>query len=334
MQAIRVHAPGPAEVLKWEETPTPEPSAGEVLVRLKAAAVNHLDIWMRLGSVFAPMPIVPGCEGAGIVERLGSGVTGYQKGDEVVVTPWIFPDRPYADPPNLSVRIFGVARDGCYAEYVVAPAHALLRKPAKLGFEEAASVPLTTTTVYRMAITRGNLQPGESVLVVGATGGIGVAAIQLANAMGARVFATTRDTRKGTRLYDLGADAVIDSGSDFSAEVRRLTGDHGVDLVLETVGKATWVRSIASLRRGGRIAFCGSTSGAEVHVNLQEIYRKEITAFGSYGGTPEEIRRVFRLVEEGLIRPVIDTVMPLKDAALAHERMERAEHFGKIILAP
>ena len=334
MQAIRVHAPGPAEVLKWEETGTPEPSAGEVLVRLKAAAVNHLDIWMRLGSVFAPMPIVPGCEGAGIIERLGPGVTGYQKGDEVVVTPWIFPDRPYADPPNLSVRIFGVARDGCYAEYVAAPAHALLRKPAKLGFEEAASVPLTTTTVYRMAITRGNLQPGETVLVVGATGGIGVAAIQLAHALGARVFATTRDTRKGTRLYDLGADAVIDSGSDFSAEIRRLTGDRGVDLVLETVGKATWVRSIASLRRGGRIAFCGSTSGAEVHVNLQEIYRKELAAFGSYGGTPEELRRVFRLVEEGLIRPVIDTVMPLKDAALAHERMERAEHFGKIILAP
>jgi len=220
MQAIRVHAPGPAEVLRWEETATPEPSAGEVLVRLKAAAVNHLDIWMRLGSVFAPMPIVPGCEGAGIVEQTGSGVTGFQKGDEVVVTPWIFPDRPYTDPPNLSVRIFGVARDGCYAEYVAAPAHALLRKPARLGFEEAASVPLTTTTAYRMAITRGNLQPGETVLVVGATGGIGVAAIQLAHAMGARVFATTRDTRKGTRLYDLGADAVIDSGSDFSAETR------------------------------------------------------------------------------------------------------------------
>lgn len=334
MQAIRVHAPGPAEVLKLEETPTPEPSAGEVLVRLKASAVNHLDIWMRLGSVFAPMPIVPGCEGSGIVEAIGTGVTGFQKGDAVVVTPWIFPDRPYTDPPNLSVRIFGVARDGCYAEFVAAPAHTLLHKPAKLSFEEAASIPLTTATVYRMAITRGNLQPGESVLVVGATGGIGVAAIQLAHAMGARVFATTRDTRKGTRLYDLGADVVMDSGSDFSAEVRRLTGDRGVDLVLETVGKATWVRSVAALRRGGRIAFCGSTSGAEVHVNLQEIYRKEIAAFGSYGGTPEELRRSFRLVEEGLIRPVIDTVMPLKDAALAHERMERAEHTGKIILAP
>ena len=334
MQAIRVHAPGPADVLKWEEAPTPEPSAGEVLVRLKAAAVNHLDIWMRLGSVYAPMPMIPGSEGAGTVEAVGTGVSGFRKGDDVVVTPWIYPDRPYTDPPNLAVRIFGVAREGCYAEFVSAPAPVLLHKPVKLSFEEAASIPLTTTTVYRLAITRGNLQPGESVLVVGATGGIGVAAVQLSHAIGARVFATTRDTRKGTRLYDLGADAVIDSGSDFSAEVRRLTGDRGVDLVLETVGKATWVRSIASLRRGGRIAFCGSTSGAEVHVNLQEIYRKELAAFGSYGGTPEELRRVFRLVEEGLIRPVIDTVMPLKDAALAHERMERAEHFGKIILAP
>lgn len=334
MQAIRVHAPGPAEVLKREETEQPGLSAGEVLVKLAAAAVNHLDIWMRLGSVFAPMPIIPGCEGAGTVEAVGPGVPDFRKGDEVVVTPWIFPDRPYEDPPNLSVRIFGVARDGCYAEYVSAPAHALLHKPSKLSFEEAASIPLTSTTVYRMAITRGNLQPGESVLVVGATGGIGVAAVQLASSIGARVYATTRDTHKGTRLYDLGADAVIDSGSDFSAEVRRLTKNRGVDLVLETVGKATWGRSIASLRRGGRIAFCGSTSGAEVHVNLQEIYRKEIAAFGSYGGTPEEIKRVFRLVEEDRIRPVIDTVMPLKDAALAHERMERAEHFGKIILAP
>ncbi len=334
MQAIRVHAPGPAEAQKLEETAQPEPSSGEVLVRLAAAAVNHLDVWMRLGSVFAPMPIIPGCEGAGTVETVGHDVTDFRKGDEVVVTPWIFPDRPYSEPPNLSVRIFGVSRDGCYAEYVSAPAHALLHKPSRLSFEEAASIPLTSTTVYRMAITRGNLQPGESVLVVGATGGIGVAAVQLAHALGARVYATTRDGRKGTRLYDLGADAVIDSGSDFSAEIRRLTKNRGVDLVLETVGKATWGRSIASLRRGGRIAFCGSTSGAEVHVNLQEIYRKEIAAFGSYGGTPEEIQRVFRLVEEGRIRPVIDTVMPLKDAALAHERMERAEHFGKIILAP
>ena len=335
MQAIRVHEPGPANVLKWEETGNPAPSAGEVLVKLRASAVNHLDIWMRLGSVFAPMPIVPGSEGAGTVEALGEGVTAFRPGDEVVVTPWIFPDRPYTgDPPNLSVRIFGVARNGCYAEYVSVPAHVLLHKPSRLSFEEAASIPLTTTTVYRMAITRGNLQPGESVLVVGATGGIGVAAVQLAHAMGARVFATTRDTRKGTRLYDLGAEAVIDSDTDFSAEVRRLTGERGVDLVLETVGKATWVRSIASLRRGGRVAFCGSTSGAEVHVNLQEIYRKEISAFGSYGGTPEEIRRVFRLVEEGLVRPVIDSVMPLKDAPLAHERMEKSDHFGKIILAP
>lgn len=334
MQAIRVHAPGPASVLQWEEIPAPGISAGEVLVRLKASAVNHLDIWMRMGSVYAPMPIVPGSEGAGTVETVGTGVTGFRKGDEVVVTPWIFPDRPYDGPPNLSVRIFGVARDGCYAQYVAAPAHALLHKPVKLSFEEAASIPLTTTTVYRMAITRGRLQPGETVLVVGATGGIGVAAVQLAHSMGARVFATTRDTVKGQRLYDLGAEAVIDSSSDYSAEIRRLTADRGVDLVLETVGKATWVRSIASLRRGGRIAFCGSTSGAEVHVNLQEIYRKEITAFGSYGGTPEEIRRVFRLVEDGLIRPVVDTVMPLADAAIAHERMERSEHFGKIILAP
>ncbi len=334
MNAIRVIEPGPAAVLKWEVVPTPEPAAGEVLVRLKAAAVNHLDIWMRMGSVFAPMPIVPGSEGAGTVEAVGEGVTGFLKGEDVVVTPWIFPDRPYSDPPNLAVRILGVARDGCYAEFVAAPASTLVRKPSKLSFEEAASIPLTTTTAYRMAITRGRLEPGESVLVVGATGGIGVAAVQLAHSIGARVFATTRDLHKGSRLYDLGAEAVIDSAGDFSAEVRRLTRDRGVDLVLETVGKATWIRSIASLRKGGRIAFCGSTSGAEVHVNLQEIYRKEITALGSYGGTPEEIRRVFRLVEQGLILPVIDTVMPLKDAALAHERMEKAEHFGKIILAP
>ncbi len=334
MQVIRVHTPGPAEVLKLEETPLPGLSEGEVLVRIRAAAVNHLDIWMRMGSVFAPMPITPGSEGAGTVEAVGSQVSEFRKGDDVIVTPWIFPDRPYTDPPNLSVRIFGVSLDGCYAEFVAAPASALLRKPAALTFEEAASLTLTGTTAYRAAITRGNLRPGESLLVVGATGGIGIAAVQLARAVGARVFATTRDPRKGARLYEMGAEAVLDSGSDFSAEVRRLTGGLGVDLVLETVGKTTWGRSIASLRRGGRIAFCGSTAGAEVHVNLQEIYRKEITALGTYGGTPEEIRRVIRLAEQKLLRPVIDTVLPLRDAVLAHQRMEKAEHFGKIVLAP
>jgi len=185
-----------------------------------------------------------------------------------------------------------------------------------------------------MLVTRARLEPGEHVLVIGATGGVGVAAVQLARAMGARVIAATRDPAKGEKLRALGASHVVDAGGEFDAEVKRLTGGAGVDLVVEQVGRATWRRSVASVRAGGRVVTCGTTSGPETTVNLQELYRREISWLGSYAGTPAELRRVLELVGAGTLRPVIDRVYPLAEAPAAHARMEESRHFGKILLRP
>lgn len=334
MRAVRLHEFGGPEVLRLEELARPAPGAGEVLVRLRAAALNHLDVWVRLGSLPVKLPLVPGSEGAGVVEAAGAGVRGWEPGARVAVGPWIYSGGAGGERPNLSLATLGVARDGCYAEYVAVPAGVLLPIAAELGFEEAASLPLAFTTAYHMLFTRARLEAGEDVLVIGASGGVGVAAVQLAHGAGARVIAVTRDPAKGERLRELGADEVVSPEGDFGGEVRRLTGGRGADLVVEQVGRTTWAGSAASVRRGGRIVTCGATSGAEATVNLQDLYRREIALLGSYAGTPEEMRRVFKLAEEGRLRPVIDRVHPLEEAGAAHARMEQSAHLGKILLRP
>jgi NADPH:quinone reductase-like Zn-dependent oxidoreductase len=243
MKAVRIHKTGGPEVLQLEEVPNPVPEAGEVLVKLQAAAINHLDIWVRTGNMPVELPRTLGSEGAGTVEKLGPGVTEVEAGAKVVVTPWIYPPRAY-HAPNLLAQLIGVTRDGCYAEYVVAPAAAVWPLPSGINFVEAASLSLTFTTAYHMIVTRAQLQPGEDVLVVGATGGVGTAAVQIAHALGARVIAATRDPNKGEKLRALGADAVVDSSRDFSQEVKRLTNGSGADLVVELVGHATWGKAL------------------------------------------------------------------------------------------
>ncbi|SQD92488.1 Putative Alcohol dehydrogenase zinc-binding domain protein [Candidatus Bipolaricaulis anaerobius] len=331
MKAVRIHSTGGPEVLRIEEVPNPVPGTGEVLVNLQAAAINHLDIWVRTGNMPVELPRILGSEGAGTVEKLGPGVTGVEEGARVVVTPWIYPPRAYHT-PNLLAQLIGVAHDGCYAEYVAIPAANVWPLPKGLNFIEAASIFLTFTTAYHMIVTRAQLRPGEDVLVVGATGGVGTAAVQIAHALGARVIAATRDPQKGERLRGLGADVIVDSSHNFSQEVKRLTNGSGADLVVELVGHTTWRESNAAVRKGSRIATCGATSGAEITVNLQDLYRREIAYIGSYGGTPDEIQRVFKLVEEKRVHPVLDKTYPLSKAREAQERMEKSLHFGKIVL--
>ncbi|HPJ47611.1 MAG: zinc-binding dehydrogenase [Thermovirgaceae bacterium] len=332
MKAIVMNSTGTSEVLSFGEHPLPEPAPGEVLVRLEFAAVNHLDIWVRIGNVPVKLPIIPGSEGAGVVEATGQGEEAFSPGQEVVVTPWIYPEGHEQLPLNAYARVLGVARNGCYARYASVPASCLRPAPPGLSLEEAAGVTLVGATAYHMTVTRGGLKPGERVFVMGATGGVGIAAIQIARASGAVVFAATRDPEKRERLREIGAHEVFDTAGDYPAKVREATGGVGVDLVIETVGKATWDRSLSLLRPGGRLSFCGSTSGSDYTINLQRIYRNEISLLGCYGAPPEETGLLFEMSARGSVRPVIDSILPLKEAPRAQERMERSDHFGKILL--
>lgn len=330
MRAVRIHASGGPEVLKLEDVPACEPGTGEVRVRLEAAALNHLDIWVRVGNVGVSLPRTLGSEGAGIVDRLGPRTQGFQEGDAVVVTPWLYP--PLVPRPNLTAQIVGVARDGCYADTVVVPAQALRRLPQGMSMVEAAAFPLVMGTAYRMLVSRAVLQPGETVLITGATGGVGTAALQIAHACGAQVIAATRSAAKSARLKELGAHYVVDSSDKLADQVRAITDGQGVDVLAEQVGGAVWEGALATVKPGGRVTFCGATSGAQVALNLQVVYRRELSLLGVFGTLQEALDRVWTLVEKGALQPVIDRTLPLEEAAEAHRLMERSAHFGKLVL--
>ncbi|MFO8034370.1 MAG: zinc-binding dehydrogenase [Candidatus Bipolaricaulota bacterium] len=330
MKAVRLHTTGGADALQLEEVAAPEPKAGEAVVRLEAAALNHLDIWVRTGNVPVSTPRTLGCEGAGRVAKLGPGARGFREDQPVVVTPWLYPAR--SPRPNLNAGILGVSRDGCYAEQVAVPADALRPLPEGMSAVQGAAFPLVTSTAYHMLIGRGHLRPGETVLITGATGGVGTAAVQLARAAGARIIAASRSGAKAQRLQELGAHEVVDASADLAEQVLSLTQGYGVDLVAEQVGVAVWEACLAATKPGGRVVFCGATSGSQVSMNLQPTYRREISIHGVYGALPEELDRVWSLVESGQVQPLVDHTLPLDKAADAHRIMEQAAHFGKLVL--
>lgn len=335
MKAIRLYRPGGPEELVYEDVSDPHPSPSQARVALKAASLNYLDVWVRKGNVPVSFPIVPGLEGAGIIEEFGDG-SGSQKGlkvgDAVIVTPWKFPERPYFEPANLGVSTLGVHKDGCYAMKVAAPIESLFPIPEGLGFDEAASISVAFSTAYHMLITRARIEPGESVLILGATGGVGVACVQLASMLGAKVIAASRDTQKAKRLETLGADFLVDALRVYHEEVLRLTDGRGVDLVVEMVGRSSFAKSVACLKKGGRLVTCGSSSGPWVEVNIQDLYRREIAYIGAYGGLPHEFERVLKLFKERRLKAVIGEKFSLKEAPKAHELLESSRHFGKVVL--
>ncbi len=330
MRAVRIHAPGGPEVLKVEDIAEREPGSGEARVRLEAAALNHLDIWVRIGNVGATLPRVLGCEGAGHIDRLGPGTQGLHEGQAVVVTPWLYP--PLVPRPNLTAQIVGVARDGCYADSVVVPVHALRPVPAGMPMAEAAAFPLAMGTAYRMLLSRAALEPGETVLIMGATGGVGTAAVQIAHACGAQVIAATRSPAKSAQLKALGAHHVVDPSDDLVGHVHALTDGQGADVLAEQVGRAVWEKALAAVKPGGRVAFCGATSGAQVGLNLQVVYRRELSLLGVFGALHEELDRVWALAEMGAVRPLVDRTLPLEEVVEAHRLMERSAHLGKLVL--
>jgi NADPH:quinone reductase-like Zn-dependent oxidoreductase len=340
VKAVRFHAHGGPEVLQFEDAPDPKPNGDEALVRVRACALNHLDIWARNGlpNVEIPLPHISGCDVAGTVEWVPSEEKEFKKGDEVIVNPGIGCGRcerclSGSDDQCRQYTILGYGTDGGFAELVKVPRTSLIAKPDGMRFAEAASFPLVFLTAYHMLMTKARLCASDTVLVLAANSGVGVAAIQLAKLSGATVIATAGDASKMAKAEQLGADHVVDHyRQDVLAEVRKLTGKRGVDVVVEHVGKATWERSIKALAKGGRLVLCGATTGAEVLTDLRYVYSKELTILGSFMAGKGELLRVVELFKKGRLKCVVDSTFPLQNAANAERRLERSEHFGKIVL--
>jgi NADPH:quinone reductase-like Zn-dependent oxidoreductase len=340
VKAVRFHQHGGPEVLKYEEAPDPVPNSDEALVRVKACSLNHLDLWARNGlpNVEIPMPHISGSDVAGVVEWVPEEERLIRKGDEVIVNPGIGCgrcDRCLAGKDNQcrDYTIIGYGVDGGYAELVKVRRDHLVGKPAGMSFEEAASFPLVFETAYHMLATKAKVGPTDTVLVLAANSGVGSAAVQVAKLFGAKVIATAGDQEKMEKAKQLGADEVVDHyRQDVLAEVRRITGKRGVDVVVEHVGKATWEGSVKALAKGGRLVTCGATTGAQVTNDLRYVYNRELTVYGSFMAGMGELLEVVKLFEQGRLRTVVDSTFPLERAAEAQSRMEESRHFGKVML--
>jgi NADPH:quinone reductase-like Zn-dependent oxidoreductase len=324
--AVRIHSDGGPEVLVLEEVPDPVPAAGEVLVRLRASALNHLDIWIRKGLPSVPKPRILGADGAGVVEALGAGVAGFEPGQPVVLNPGI-------DAGHGAIHVIGEHGDGTNAELVAVPATNLYPIPDGLSFEEAAAFPLVFETAYRMLVTKARLQPGEWVLLWGIGSGVSTAGLAIAKALGGRTIVTSSSDAKLERARELGADATVNHATgDVKAVVRETTGGRGADIVVDHVGEATWRTSLDIAAVEGRIAVCGATSGPNPPAGLHRIWWKQLTILGSTMGTKADFEAVYELIASGLVRPVVDEVLPLAEIRAAHARLEAGEQLGKIVL--
>lgn len=342
MKAIRFHQHGGPEVLKYEDAPEPRILANEVLVRVKACALNHLDVWLRLGvpGWKLQMPHIVGSDIAGEVVEAGALVTRVKPGDRVLLAPGISCGQCEAcfqglDSACRQYTLFGVFVEGGYAEYVKSPEVNVMPIPPDLSFDEAAAVPLVFITAWHMLFTRAGLKPGEEVLVIGAGSGVGSAAIQIAKLVNARVIATAGADWKLERARALGADEVINhTRQSIAEEVRRLTHKRGVDVVVDHVGAAVWEACFDSLATYGRLVTCGMTTGADLKLNGQALYGRQRTILGSFMGGKAELVDALRFVALRKLKAVIDSAFPLADAAAAQQKMEGREFFGKILLHP
>ena len=342
MKAAIFREHGGIDKLEITEMPEPSAQAGEVLLRVRAAAMNHLDLWARRGmpGIEIPLPHIGGSDIAGEVVSSGSGVEGVAEGARVAVNPGLWDgtcEWCLKGQHSLCVnyRIIGEHTNGGFAEYVAVPAANLVPVPDNFSFEQAAAVPLVFLTAWRALITQARLRAGESVLILGASGGAASAGIQIAKLAGAYVYAVTSSEEKGAQARELGADETIDrTQEDFSKQVFKLTNRRGVDVVLENTGEKTWEGSLRALARGGRLVTYGGTTGPNGRTNIPLLFWKQIQIIGSTMGTAREFATVMRLVWEGKLRPVVDRVLPLEQIKEAHEILEAGEQFGKIVITP
>ncbi len=342
MLAAVIRAHGGPEVLALEELPAPLPATGQVRVRVRACALNHLDLWTRRGlpGLKLAYPHVLGGDIAGEIDVLGDGVSGLTLGQRVMLSPGTSCGHCRAclageDSACRAYRIFGHQIAGGYAQHVVAPQANVIALPDGFGFEEAAAFPLVFLTAWHMLVTRARVRPGEDVLVWAAGSGVGVAAIQLAKLFGARVIATAGSDAKLELARALGADEVLNHHTqDVPAEVRRLTGRKGVEVVVEHVGQATWERSILALAQRGRLVTCGATTGPQAQTDLRHLFAKQLSLLGSYMGGKAELLEAARFFFERRLRTHVHALLPLAEARRAHELLEASAHFGKIVLVP
>ena len=340
MRAARFHRHGGPEVLAVETMPDPVVTPGQVLVRVRACALNRLDLWQRRGldRIAIPLPHVSGADVAGeVVAAPGDEVPA---GTRVLLQPGLSCGRCAAcldgrDNECRRYDVLGYQSQGGYAELVAVPAANVVPIPDHVTFEAAAAFPLTFLTAWHMLLTRARLRAGDTVLVVAGTSGVGQAAIQIARLHGARVIATAGSERKLARAAALGADAVVDHHQqDVVAEVRRLTDKRGVDVVIEHVGQATWDRSVRALAPGGRLVICGNTTGWDAAIDLRFLFSRQLSLLGSYMGTKGELLQAVRFLADGRLTPLVDAVLPLEAAAAAHRRLEAGDVAGKLLLAP
>jgi NADPH:quinone reductase-like Zn-dependent oxidoreductase len=340
MKAVRIHEFGGPEVLRYEDVPDPALRKNEVLVRVKACALNHVDLWVRKGLPGIKLPHILGSDIAGEIMEVGEYVTGLAPGRRVLVAPMRFCDRCEKCTAGLQNQcpefsVFGNPSDGGNCELMAVPPANIIPIPDSLDFNQAASVPLVFLTAWHMLVVRAGIRPGQTVLVLGANSGVGIAAIQIAKFLGAFVIATAGDDNKAAKARELGADHVINHYQQkISKEVRAITARQGVDIVIEHVGAATWDESLKSLKPSGTLVTCGATTGPAANIDLRFLFVRQLSLLGSYMGNLGELHEVLRHVFSGKLKPVVDRVFPLGKIRAAHEYMEKSQMFGKIVLNP
>ncbi len=342
MKAIVVREHGDLDKLEIEDVETPSPSPDEALIQVKACALNHLDIWLRKGvpGQKMPLPMIPGCDVAGVVKKAGVFARGIKAGDRVVISPGLSCGRCaecLSGRDNLctSYGIIGENRNGGCAEFICVPGVNVIPIPGKLSFNEAAAIPMVFLTAWHMLATRARVQPGETVVVHASGSGVSTAGIQIARLLGGRVIATAGSDAKLRKARDLGAEETINYRKlDFYEELKKITRRRGVDVIFDHIGADTWEKNIKSLKMGGRLVICGVTSGFEVATDIRYIFFRRLSVLGSTMGSKGELLQVMNLVNRGDLRPVIDSVYPLSQIQSAHKRMQDRKVFGKIIINP
>jgi len=340
MRAAVIYEHGGLDRVMVEEVTEPKPHKDEVILNVKSAGLNHLDIWVRKGrpGLKVAMPHILGSDAAGVVAAVGDNVTKVKVGDEVVLNPGLSCGlceycRRGQQSECFSFGIVGMSRQGTFAEYVAVPAQNIYPKPAYMNFDQAGTFILVCLTAWRMLFTRAQLRPGETLLIHGIGGGVALCALQLAKLIGACVIVTSSSDNKLARASQIGADHTINyKAEDVAVRVKDFTSGRGVDIVIDTVGAATWPIDFSAVRRGGKIVLCGITTGAKAETNLQALYWNQLTIMGSTMGSDEDFRRMLQAVTIAKLKPVIDSVEPLENIRVAMGKMEAGEQFGKIVL--
>jgi len=325
MKAALILKHGGIENIVVGDHPKPVPGPGEVLIAVKACGLNHLDIFVRRGipGRTLELPHISGGDIAGEVAEVGPGVENVQPGDRVLVDPLI------------NGQALGEDLTGGLAEYAKVPAANCIPLPEGISYEEAAALPIAYGTAYRMLVTRGQLKAGETILILGASGGVGTAAVQIAKQIGAVVIAAAGSESKLERLKELGADYLINyNKDDFSKETWQITGKKGADVIVDYTGKETWPKSIRACKKGGRILTCGATTGFEAVTDLRYVWVREISILGSNAWERSDLETLLDLVLQGKLKPIIDRVMPLEEIREAHRLIEGRHIFGKVIMKP